>query len=275
MTARSPASSAASSAGAPAGTVSVVIPCYGGETLPRALASVAAQTRAPLEVIVVDDASPVPLAAEGARLIRLEHNQGPANARNAGWDAARGTYVAFLDSDDAWHPQKLALQTAVMERNPKAALTATDLFEAIAEPGEPGEPAPFPSIEGEPRVREYARWKALVVNPSHTPTWMVRRDLAHRFPANGRYVEDYLFLLELLLDGQLVLHLEAELACVFKPRLGKTSGLSSHLWRMERGELSAYASLRASGRLSAPTATALQAASLLKFARRLALRAVR
>jgi len=252
-----------------AGTVSVVIPCYGGETLPRALASVAAQTKAPLEVIVVDDASPAPVVAEAARVIRLERNQGPANARNAGWEAAQGKYVAFLDSDDAWHPQKLALQTAVMERNSKAALTATGLFESR------DEPARFLPIGREPRVHEYVRWKALVVNPSHTPTWMVRRDLPHRFPADGRYVEDYLFLLELLLDDQLVLHLDAPLACVFKPRLGKTSGLSSHLWRMERGELSAYAALRASGRLSRPVATALQAASLLKFARRLALRAIR
>jgi glycosyltransferase involved in cell wall biosynthesis len=251
------------------GSVSVVVPCYGGETLPRALASVAAQTRPPLEVIVVDDASPVPVAAEGARVIRLDRNQGPANARNAGWEAARGTYVAFLDSDDAWHPQKLALQAAVMERNPNVALTATGLFESR------DDPARFDAIEGEPRVREYARWKALLVNPSHTPTWMVRRDLRHRFPANGRYVEDYLFLLELLLDGELVLHIDEELACVFKPRLGRTTGVSSHLWRMERGELSAYAALRASGRLPAPAATALQAASLVKFVRRLALRAIR
>jgi glycosyltransferase involved in cell wall biosynthesis len=250
-------------------TVSVVIPCYGGETLPRALASVAAQTRPPLEVIVVDDASPVAVEAEGARVIRLERNAGPADARNAGWDAARGRYVAFLDSDDAWHPQKIELQTAVMERDPSLALTATGLFEARAEP------APFPPIAGAPRTRSYLLFSALLVNPSHTPTWMVRRDLPKRFPAGGRYVEDYLFLLELLLDGERVLHLEADLACVFKPRLGRTTGLSSQLWRMEKGELLAYAALRESGRLSWPAAKALQAASLVKFARRLALRAVR
>ena len=250
-------------------TVSVVIPCYGGETLPRALASVAAQTRPPLEVIVVDDASPVAVQAEGARVIRLERNRGPADARNAGWDLARGRYVAFLDSDDAWHPQKLELQTAVMERDASLALTATGLFEARAEP------APFPPIAFEPRTRRYSLPAALLVNPSHTPTWMVRRDLRKRFPAGGRYVEDYLFLLELLLDGERVLHLDADLACVFKPRLGRTTGLSSQLWRMEKGELAAYAALRESGRLSWPSAKALQAASLLKFARRLALRAVR
>jgi glycosyltransferase involved in cell wall biosynthesis len=248
-------------------SVSVVIPCHGGATLQRALDSVFAQTLPPLEVIVVDDASPVPVTASGARLLRLERNVGPAEARNAGWDAAQGKYVAFLDSDDAWHPRKLELQTAVMERHPELALTATGLFESRQDP------ARFPPV-ADPPLRSYARWKALLVNPSHTPTWMVRRDLRHRFPANGRYVEDYLFLLELLLDGEEVLHLDADLACVFKPRLGRTSGLSSHLWRMEKGELSAYAALRLSGRLGRPEALLLQAVSLLKFARRLALRAV-
>jgi glycosyltransferase involved in cell wall biosynthesis len=249
-------------------TVSVVIPCHGGETLGRALDSVFAQTLPPLEIIVVDDASPTPVTADGVRVLRLERNVGPAEARNAGWEAARGTYVAFLDSDDAWHPRKLELQTAVMERDPALALTATGLFESSQDP------AVFAPLSAAPPLRAYARWKALLVNPSHTPTWMVRRDLRHRFPQSGRYVEDYLFLLELILDGDKVLHLDADLACVFKPRLGRTSGLSSHLWRMEKGELSAYASLRASGRLSRPAAWALQAVSLVKFARRLALRAI-
>jgi glycosyltransferase involved in cell wall biosynthesis len=247
-------------------TVSVVIPCYGGETLPRALASVRAQTLPPLEIIVVDDASPEPITAPGARVLRLAHNSGPADARNAGWDAARGKYVAFLDSDDAWHPRKLEWQTAVMERDPRLALTATGLFESREDP------ARFPQPENEPKARGYSLVRALLVNPSHTPTWMVRRDLPRRFPRGGRYVEDYLFLLELLLDGERVLHLDADLACVFKPLLGRTTGLSSRLWQMERGELAAYASLRASKRLSSPAATALQGVSLLKFARRLLLR---
>jgi hypothetical protein len=112
------------------------------------------------------------------------------------------------------------------------------------------------------------------VNPTLPSTWMVRRDLPRRFPQGARYVEDYLFFLELLLDGEPVQHLDADLACVFKPRLGRTTGLSSHLWKMEQAELRTYSALRASGRLSLPAAKALQGVSLVKFARRVLLRLI-
>jgi glycosyltransferase involved in cell wall biosynthesis len=257
--------------------VSVVIPCFGGTaTVVRAIESVAAQSRTADEILLVDDGNPEPAATflaglpgrfPGLRVVRLERNSGLADARNAGWDAARGKFVAFLDDDDAWHPRKLEWQVPVMEADPRLALTATGLFES------PSDPPVWPSCEAPPPLREYSRLRALAVNPSHPVTWMVRRDLQRRFPRGVRHVEDYLFILELLLDGERIRHLEADLCCVFKPRLGKTTGLSSQLWKMEKGELSAYAALRASGRLGRPAALLLQAVSLLKFARRLVLRA--
>jgi glycosyltransferase involved in cell wall biosynthesis len=260
-------------------TVSAVIPCYGGTgTIVRAIESAAAQSRRPAEIIVVDDGNPEPAASflaalparfPGLRVVSLPRNSGLADARNAGWDAARERYVAFLDDDDAWHPRKLEWQAAAMEANPRLALTATGLFESREDP------PTWPACDAMPALRGYPRLRALLINPSHPPTWMVRRDLPRRFPRGARHVEVYLFMLELLLDGEAVLHLEADLACVFKPRLGRTTGLSSQLWRMERGELAVYSSLRASKRLSAPAAAALQGASLLKFARRLALRLLR
>ena len=258
-------------------SVSVVIPCYGGTaTVVRALESVAAQSRPAEEILVVDDGNPEPAATflaglpgrfPGLRVVRLERNAGLADARNAGWDAARGKYVAFLDDDDAWHPRKLEWQVPVMEADPRLALTATGLFES------PSDPPLWPPCEGPPPLREYSRPRALAVNPSHPVTWMVRRDLRRRFPRGVRHVEDYLFILELILDGEPIRHLEADRCCVFKPRLGKTTGLSSQLWKMEKGELAVYAALRRSGRLSAPAAAALQGVSLLKFVRRLLLRA--
>lgn len=45
-------------------------------------------------------------------------NEGPGSARNAGWDKARCQYIAFLDSDDVWHPQKLECQYRYMEEHP-------------------------------------------------------------------------------------------------------------------------------------------------------------
>lgn len=98
--------------------VSVVIPTYNrAGLLPRAIESVLGQTHDEFEVVVVDDGSTDDTAAvvEGyddprVRYVAHEENRGANVARNTGIEAARGEYVAFLDSDDEWHPRKLELQ---------------------------------------------------------------------------------------------------------------------------------------------------------------------
>jgi glycosyltransferase involved in cell wall biosynthesis len=97
-------------------TISVVIPAYNAaHFLPRSLASVFAQTVAPHEVIVVDDGSTdntgEVAASFGARVIRQE-NLGLAAARNTGIQHASGEWIALLDADDSWEPEKLARQVA-------------------------------------------------------------------------------------------------------------------------------------------------------------------
>ena len=97
--------------------VSVIIPTYNrAELVGEAVASVLAQTYHSVELIVVDDGSTDAtarvLAAQhpALRLVRQEHTGMPGQARNAGARLARGAYLAFLDSDDLWLPQKLELQ---------------------------------------------------------------------------------------------------------------------------------------------------------------------
>ena len=98
--------------------VSVVIPTYNRAALLReAVASVLAQSYAAFELIVVDDGSTDATAAflrtaRAVRLVRQDHTGMPGQARNAGARAARGEYLAFLDSDDLWLPHKLAVQVA-------------------------------------------------------------------------------------------------------------------------------------------------------------------
>lgn len=112
-------------------TVSVIIPAWNAAgTLARALDSVAAQTRRPDEVIVVDDGSSddtVAVAARHPAGVRVvsQPNAGPAQARNRGAAQAAGTLLAFLDADDVWHPDKLAAQLAVFAAHPAVALCAT------------------------------------------------------------------------------------------------------------------------------------------------------
>ena len=96
-------------------TFSVVIPTFNrGDVLADALDSVLAQSAAPLEIIVVDDGStdhtPSIVQRYSGRIVCIrQSNAGPAAARNRGIEVARGQYVAFLDSDDAWAPWTLEL----------------------------------------------------------------------------------------------------------------------------------------------------------------------
>lgn len=102
--------------------VSVVLPTYNrAHVVARAIRSVLDQSWRDLELIVVDDASsdetPGVVAAirdPRLRTIRLAGRTGAAAARNRGIAAARGAFIAFQDSDDVWHPQKLAAQMAAI-----------------------------------------------------------------------------------------------------------------------------------------------------------------
>jgi len=109
-------------AGTPA--VTVIVPVFNGKnTIERALDSVFAQAFTDFEIIVVDDGS-TDLTVEaisrkyGEQLRIIEHrkNRGAAAARNTGIAAARGRWVAFLDCDDTWRPDKLASQLEMLEK---------------------------------------------------------------------------------------------------------------------------------------------------------------
>ena len=113
------------------GLVSIVTPAYNAaEHIAETIASVKAQTYADWEMLVVDDASTDQTAAlvEGEaesepriRLIRLEgENRLPARARNAGMAQARGEFIALLDADDLWVPEKLDRQVEYLREHPEA-----------------------------------------------------------------------------------------------------------------------------------------------------------
>jgi glycosyltransferase involved in cell wall biosynthesis len=112
---------------------SVIVPVYNGARfLAEALQSVAAQDAQPLELLVVDDGSTdesVAIArAHGARVFRQERG-GVARARNIAIAAATAPVLAFLDQDDVWHPAKLRLQIAALDRQPESvSLTQQNFF---------------------------------------------------------------------------------------------------------------------------------------------------
>ena len=108
--------------------VSVVIPTFNrSQALLRAVKSVQNQSYQELEILIVDDASTddtqeAVYALNDSRIkyFRHEKNLFAGAARNTGMDAAQGEYIAFLDSDDTWYPDKLSRQLDVFHSNPDA-----------------------------------------------------------------------------------------------------------------------------------------------------------
>ena len=110
-------------------TISAIITCYNyARFLPAAIESVLAQTLLPDEIVVVDDGSTdetpeavARYAGHGVRYVYKE-NGGAGSARNRGIRETIGDLIAFLDGDDRWLPNKLALQVAHIERHPAVGL---------------------------------------------------------------------------------------------------------------------------------------------------------
>ena len=108
--------------------VSVIIPSYNCEPfLAEAIESVFAQTYRPKEVIVVDDGSTDQTAAIARSYKEVQYiyqaNQGPAIARNNGIATARGDFIAFIDHDDMWLPNKLEVQIEYLLEHPYVGLS--------------------------------------------------------------------------------------------------------------------------------------------------------
>jgi glycosyltransferase involved in cell wall biosynthesis len=111
--------------------VAAVIPCYNASRhIGEAIRSVLSQTYTAIDVIVVNDGSTDDFEAAVApfrdRITVIDQqNSGQAAARNRGLAAASAPYVAFLDADDRWHPEKIARQVDILETHPDCGLVHT------------------------------------------------------------------------------------------------------------------------------------------------------
>lgn len=253
--------------------VSVVIPCFRcASTIKRAIDSVIQQTQKPAEIILVEDSSGDDTLAvlqalakqcpDWIKIIALSENQGVANARNIGWAAATQRYIAFLDADDAWHPQKIDIQTTYMNTNPEVALCghAHRVIEHSSV---------LPDWQLQTGIAQsFPKWSWLLSNKFVTPSVMVRRDIYQNFAQSQRYMEDYRLWLELVYSGQVATKLSAELAAIYKSPFG-SGGLSAQLWSMEKGDLSNYQYLYDKDYINLLQWLGLSIYSILKFVRRL------
>ena len=203
--------------------ISVVIPAYNqAERLPDAVRSVQAQTLAPREIIVVDDGSRDDTAAVARDLgvhVISQDNQGPQIARNTGIRAAKGRWIALLDSDDLWETDKLERQWAAIQACPEAALVACDYRQItdggqIVHPSFLSQPGRYERVEKRPIGAGMSRIDAAGDNflrggyfliPSAT---LFVRETALEvglFDEHLHYAEDLEFFLRILSRGPLVM----------------------------------------------------------------------
>lgn len=117
--------------------VSVIIPTYNrAQTIIRSIRSVLNQSYQNYEIIVVDDGSTdnteeviMKMNSQKIKYIKHSHNKGAAAARNTGIKAAKGEYIAFQDSDDEWHPDKLKKQVEIIIKLPNdVGIIYTDMW---------------------------------------------------------------------------------------------------------------------------------------------------
>lgn len=222
--------------------VSVIMPAYNaGKSIRSAVASVRHQTMENWELIVADDCSDdetgwivEEIADEDPRviLVRSEENMGTARTRNRALDMCRGQYVAFLDSDDKWHPEKLEKQIALLEEK-KAGLC----YSSYAIVGSDGSKCCDdylvpPSVTFQQLLKE---------NCIGCSTVLLRRKLIknHRF-SEDFYHEDYLLWLQILKEGNAAVGVTQVLMdYCYRPdsRAGNKFASAKHRWEIYRDHL--------------------------------------
>lgn len=157
--------------------MTAVIPTYNrAHILEQAIASVVAQTYRSIEIIVVDDGSTdrtselvAWLGVPTLRYYSLERNSGASAARNYGIARARGTFIAFLDADDEWLPEKTARQIACFENAPD---TVGVVYSGVREVS-----PQWPPIDRVPEHRGDLFETLRAVNVLRTSGVMVRREV--------------------------------------------------------------------------------------------------
>ena len=177
--------------------MSVVIPLYNkAGTIGMAVGSVLRQSYPDFELIVVDDgstdsgAAAVASVPDGRVRVLSQSNAGPGAARNRGLAEARGEYVAFLDADDEWEPDFLALAVAALERDPGAGAWVSGYAVGPSRVSRASRNRRMGLHAGPWRLPHHAPPKALkfYVDFCHSSCVVARRDLVQRY--GGYYDAD-------------------------------------------------------------------------------------
>ncbi|MDY3204521.1 MAG: glycosyltransferase family A protein [Arcobacter sp.] len=250
--------------------ISVIIPCYNSsKTILRALESVINQTYQDLEIIVVDDGSidNIKKLIESFFIDKevqykyiYQKNSGPSTARNNGVINSNGEYIAFLDSDDEWHLQKLEIQMKVIIEKNLNFLGSTYTYDNL-------ENENVDVIE----ARQYSFKKLLFSNKFSTPGVIMKKSFFHElggFDVSMKYAEDYDLWIRASFKEDLNLIINPKLFRLYKSAYGD-SGLSSHMFSMYKSELYLFEKIKAKKNINILEYFFFNMLVTIKFVRRL------
>lgn len=244
-----------------------MIPAYNAaHSLKKAIDSCMEQSLKPYEIIVVNDTSTdntsdIAMQYQGVQVITLIENSGPSKARNAGWDAATGDIVAFLDADDSWKKDKLEQISHVFASNTNIQLLGHD-YEISGHTTD---------NTHSKSVQQKSYTSILLKNPFQPSCMAIRRKMSLRFDETYRYCEDHELAIRIASKQYGCYWYDAPLTILGRPQLSK-GGASGNIWKMRKGELRLYTSIYKHNALYLPLIPLLWMYSLCKMAYRILLR---
>lgn len=220
--------------------ISVIIPMYNSKkTIVETIDSIVNQTyEGMIEIIVVNDGSDdgcskivekIILNNKTDLIINLinKQNNGVSSTRNIGIDKATGKYLAFLDSDDTWHPKKLEVIISLMEENKITflghAYTLTDNFM---------------NIDNNKSIKKISFLQILMRNITQTSCIVIKKDICGYFNENMTHTEDHELWLRTALDYD-IYYVDIPFVKLGRPQLS-LGGLSGNKWAMRKGEIQMY-----------------------------------
>lgn len=222
-------------------TISVIIPAYNASgTILDCINSVLQQTVSIFEIIIVNDGSSdktesivnefIVKRNQSNIFIFSQPNGGQAKARNKGIIESKGDWIAFLDADDRWLPEKTALQLNILNMYPESSVLGTLLY------------APKTKIKNTTLYKMPTFTKMLFKNFFFTSTVMVRKDVVTKyyFDEMKRFSEDYKLWLQIIKFYDGVVLCEGLVIYAENQPKYKRKSISSKLWKMEKGELENY-----------------------------------
>ncbi|HAV03375.1 MAG TPA: hypothetical protein DCW95_09430 [Chryseobacterium sp.] len=250
--------------------ISVIVPAYNAATtITRCLDSVLKQTYRNWELIIIEDGSTdgtAPVIENFLARINSDQNyaiqfvqqanQGPSAARNLGIKLSKGSFIAFLDSDDMWYDDKLQLQMEYSKKYPKAGIISGGFNEVI--------------FDSATEYRIISFNQLLRRNYFNTPTVFIKKErLSNKqFAVSQKFSEDYRLWLNITkMHPGIYINKVLASSLTGKPTFG-ASGLSANLWAMEKGELSNYFSLLKDNKINGIQFLICSSISMIKFIRR-------